>query len=276
MKFKQPSSQERSNLPLNKTKTPNNSINNNPPFIYTEDLDLKPPTKEQMRNQDLDQNQIQDGLHKMNFYNKNTNYYDKPKQNSDLSIEELEHKRDSLKTLVSQAENSNISQKEPKGMISIKNSLNINSKTLKDFRDKIGSTIYSQEKRFDKGYDDCSSAMCKLYNIPNKEGASVSAEDIYRGGYTENSRSITRDNLLKEGKDGQLVFFNANKKNDGSKKFGIDHIGVIIVDKKTNKKYIAEVTKNDTLKTDGSYISELKYRLDTLKKANLYIADIKK
>ncbi|GAH02651.1 unnamed protein product [marine sediment metagenome] len=109
--------------------------------------------------------------------------------------------------------------------------------------------------------------------ITNKKGAGVSAQDIYSGPTTKNNKEVTESipAFIKNAKDGQIIFMNADFTNDKGKPQGIDHVGMIAVDKKTGNKYLVEVARNKTM--DGAYISPLKERLDSLGRSKIFVAD---
>ena len=165
--------------------------------------------------------------------------------------------------------------KEVKTSVKIVDAPEIDSETFKGFKSVIGNPKYSQEHRYDIGFDDCSSAICKMMGIKNTKDAGVSAQDIYSGKTTKNNKEITESvpEFIKNAKDGQLVFFNADFTNDKGKPQGIDHVGMVAVDNKTGKKYLVEVAKNKEM--DGAYVSPLTTRINSLKVigSKIFIAD---
>ena len=150
--------------------------------------------------------------------------------------------------------------------------LDIKSETFEKFKQFEGFG-YSMQDRGGKNTSDCSSIVCRLFGIDYK---GVTSEDIFRGPTTTDKKANTP---LDELEDGMLIFFDTGGTSfDKHRKFGIDHVGIIIKDKETNKLYIGENADGEYLK--GTGLSELTERMEQLKDSgtlkNYWTAKMKK
>jgi cell wall-associated NlpC family hydrolase len=114
--------------------------------------------------------------------------------------------------------------------------LDIESETFNKFKQFEGSKY--EFGKTDTSNLDCSGAICKMFNIPRD-----TSENIYQN-YTTDKKQLNDINDIDNLEDGEIIFLDTGNYGwDDDREYGIDHVAVIIVDKKTGQKYVADVSE---------------------------------